>query len=111
MLSTQFKVGLVTIFSCLALLLGLFASTGVASAHSYQAAHTQTSQVSASTEDQQWCRREWVQDWGWGEDNWEGYGWYGHNREGYGWGGRWHPRGHWEWRCHHNNWWEGGEGD
>ena len=104
MLSTQFKVGLVTIFSCLALLLGLFASTGVASAHSSQAAHTQTSQVSTSTEDQQWCRRFWVQDWGWNGGGGGNWGWNGG-------GGRWHPRGHWEWRCHRHNWWGDGEGD
>ena len=37
MLSTRLKIGFASAFSCLALLLGLFASTGVASAHS--AAH------------------------------------------------------------------------
>src|SRR3989442_10089527 len=46
MLSTHLKVGLVTLFSCLALMLGLFSSTGIASAHSTQALQ---SQASAST--------------------------------------------------------------
>src|SRR5262249_43688347 len=45
-LSTHLKVGLVTLFSCLALMLGLFSSSGIASAHSTQALQ---SQVSAST--------------------------------------------------------------
>src|SRR6266566_5453329 len=48
MLSTHLKVGLVTLFSCLALLLGLLSSTGIASAHSTQALQSQASQASAS---------------------------------------------------------------
>src|SRR5713101_8381729 len=56
MLSTHLKVGLVTLFSCLALMLGLLASTGVASAHSTQALQTQTSQTSVSTLADDRCR-------------------------------------------------------
>ena len=44
-LSNNLKVTFVTMFSCLALMLGLFSSTGIASAHS---AHTLNSQTSAS---------------------------------------------------------------
>src|SRR6266446_2630961 len=46
LMSTRLKVGFVSVLSCLALMLGLFASTGIASAHSAQATD---SQVSAST--------------------------------------------------------------
>jgi len=42
-MSTRIKVGFVGFLSCLALMLGMFTSTGVASAHSTQAAHSQTS--------------------------------------------------------------------
>ena len=94
-MSTRLKVGFVAVLSCLTLLLGLFATTGIASAHSSQAAHTQTSQVSASTEDQQYCRRFWVQDWGGGYGGYDSYGSYGSYG---GYGGR-YQRGHWEWRC------------
>ena len=45
-MSTRLKVGFVSVLSCLALMLGLFASTGIASAHSAQATQ---SQMSAST--------------------------------------------------------------
>ncbi len=44
-LSVGMKVGLVSLFSCLALLLGLFSSTGIASAHT---ANTQSVHVSAN---------------------------------------------------------------
>src|SRR2546428_5150729 len=44
-LSNNLKVTFVTMFSCLALMLGLFSSTGIASAHS---AHTLNSQTSSS---------------------------------------------------------------
>jgi len=54
MLSTRLKVGFVGLFSCLALFLGLFASTGIASAHSTRAQHSQAS-VSVSADDR--CRR------------------------------------------------------
>jgi hypothetical protein len=50
MLPMRLRVGFVTVLSCLALLLGLFASTGTVSAHSAQAAHTQTSVSSVSTD-------------------------------------------------------------
>jgi hypothetical protein len=53
MLSMRIKLGLVSALSCLVILLGLFTSTGVASAHSVQATHSQTS-VSVSTADR--CR-------------------------------------------------------
>jgi plastocyanin len=38
----RFKIGLVTILSCMVLVVGLFSSSGVASAHSTQAVHSQT---------------------------------------------------------------------
>jgi len=41
--SPGMKVGIVSVFSCLALLLSLFASTGMASAHSTQTLQNQTS--------------------------------------------------------------------
>ena len=44
-LSLSMKVGLVSLFSCLALLLGLFSSTGMASAHTAQTPHSQCTQV------------------------------------------------------------------
>src|SRR6266436_3213880 len=50
MLPVRLRVGFVTVLSCLALLLGLFASSGTVSAHSVQALHTQTSVSSASTD-------------------------------------------------------------
>ncbi len=43
MLPMRLKVGFVGVLSCLALMLGLFSSTGVASAHSTQALQSQTS--------------------------------------------------------------------
>ena len=49
MLLMRLRVGFVTVLSCLALLLGLFASSGAVSAHSAQVLHTQTS-VSVSTD-------------------------------------------------------------
>lgn len=49
MLPMHIKVGLVTVLSCLALLLGLLSTPGGALAHSLQATHSQTS-VSVSTE-------------------------------------------------------------
>ena len=54
MFLTRLKVGLVGLFSCLALFLGLFAPTGIVSAHSTQAQHSQAS-VSVSADDR--CRR------------------------------------------------------
>ena len=45
-MSTRLKVRFVSVLSCLALMLALFASTGIASAYSVQAVH---SQVSTST--------------------------------------------------------------
>ncbi len=53
-LSNSLKVTFVTMFSCLALMLGLFSSTGIASAHS---AHTLNSQTSASQSAEQWRNR------------------------------------------------------
>ena|SRR2546422_732842 len=53
-LSNNLKVTFVTMFSCLALMLGLFSSTGIASAHS---AHTLNSQTSASQSAEQWRNR------------------------------------------------------
>lgn len=50
-LTNSLKVTFVTIFSCLAIMLGLFASTGIASAHS---ATTLQSQTSASQSAEQW---------------------------------------------------------
>src|SRR6266436_5397493 len=55
MLPMRLRVGFVTVLSCLALLLGLFASSGTVSAHSVQALHTQTSVSSTSTD--QRCMR------------------------------------------------------
>ena len=50
MLAMRLKVGFVGVLSCLVLMLALFFSTGVASAHSTQAAvHSQTSVTSVST--------------------------------------------------------------
>jgi hypothetical protein len=46
-LSLSMKVGLVSLFSCLALLLGLFSSTGMASAHT--ANTLQSVHISSST--------------------------------------------------------------
>ncbi len=43
MLPMRLKVGFVGVLSCLALMLGLFSSTGIASAHSTQALQSQTS--------------------------------------------------------------------
>src|SRR2546425_7160502 len=43
LVSTSLKVTFVTVFSCLALLLGLFTSAGIASAHSTHVLHSQTS--------------------------------------------------------------------
>jgi hypothetical protein len=92
-MSTRLKVGFVTVLSCLTLLLGLFATTGIASAHSTQALQSQTTQASASStlaDDR--CERFWVWDQGWG----------GNGRGDNGWGrmGRMHRRGHFEMRCH-----------
>ena len=56
MLPTHLKVGLVTLFSCLVLMLGLFSSTGIASAHSTQALQSQTSQANTSTLADDRCR-------------------------------------------------------
>ena len=53
-LSNNLKVTFVTMFSCLALMLGLFSSTGIASAHS---AHTLNSQTSTSQSAEQWGNR------------------------------------------------------
>lgn len=97
-MSTRLKVGFVTVLSCLTLLLGLFATTGIASAHSTQALQNQTSQASASStlaDDR--CERFWVRDEGWGGNGWGGNGWGGN-----GWGGMrgMHRRGHFEMRCH-----------
>src|SRR6266849_3203030 len=54
MLSTHLKVGLVTLFSCLALMLGLLSSTGIASAHSTQALQSQASASTLAADNQ--CR-------------------------------------------------------
>src|SRR5712692_8665307 len=53
-ISNSLKVTLVTIFSCLAIMLGLFSSTGIASAHSATALQSQTS---ASQSAEQWRAR------------------------------------------------------
>jgi hypothetical protein len=59
MVSMRLKVGLVTVLSCFALLLGLLGSTGIASAHtaqtaqSVQVAQSQTTSVSHT---EQYCR-------------------------------------------------------
>src|SRR5260370_32365723 len=53
-LTNRLKVTFVTMVSCLALMLGLFSSTGIASAHS---AHTLNSQTSASQSAEQWRNR------------------------------------------------------
>ena len=71
MVPMRFKVGFVTFLSCLTLLLGLFFSTGIASAHSVQAHQAQTS-ASVSTADR--CYRVFVRrhhhfdDFGYGDD-------------------------------------------
>jgi|GEM_PF-3486886 len=44
MFSTRLKVGLVTVFSCFTILLGLLGSSGIASAHTAQSASVQTTQ-------------------------------------------------------------------
>src|SRR2546425_3506588 len=49
MLPMRLRVGFVTVLSCLALLLGLFASSGTVSAHRAQELPTQTNLISAST--------------------------------------------------------------
>src|SRR6266849_2055847 len=54
MLSKHLKVGLVTLFSCLALMLGLLSSTGIASAHSTQALQSQASASTLAADNQ--CR-------------------------------------------------------
>ena len=55
------NVGFVGVLSCLVLVLALFFSTGVASAHGTQAAHSQTSVTSLSTlTDDQGCNRVYV---------------------------------------------------
>jgi hypothetical protein len=54
-MSTRLKVGFVGFLSCLALMLGMFTSTGVASAYSTQAVHTQTS-TSTLVNDRGRCR-------------------------------------------------------
>lgn len=46
MLLIRFKIGVVTVLSCLALLLGLLAPTGVASAHSTQASASAHASIS-----------------------------------------------------------------
>ncbi len=57
----RFKVGFVAVLSCLALMVGLFSSSGVASAHKTQAVHSQTSVTSLSTlTDDQRCNRVYV---------------------------------------------------
>src|SRR5271167_576004 len=52
------NVGFVGVLSCLVLVLALFFSTGVASAHSTQAVHSQTSVTSVST--LQTCKKIYV---------------------------------------------------
>jgi len=83
-LSNSLKVTFVTIFSCLAIMLGLFSSTGIASAHSANALQSQTSASQSATQWQrQRCfrtivvRRVFVRDWWWG------------NQWGNQWGNRW----------------------
>ncbi len=57
MLPMRLKVGFVGVLSCLALMLGLFSSTGVASAHSTQALQSQASASTlANDRDQAQCR-------------------------------------------------------
>ena len=57
MLPMRLKVGFVGVLSCLALMLGLFSSTGVASAHGTQALQSQTSASTlANDRDQAQCR-------------------------------------------------------
>ncbi len=51
----RFKVGFVTVLSCLALILGMFSSAGVASAHSTQARQSNASTV-ATDQDRSRCR-------------------------------------------------------
>jgi hypothetical protein len=61
MSTMRLKVGLVTVLSCLALLLGLLGSTGIASAHTAQAAQSSSSaqvaqsQISSQSHVQQYC--------------------------------------------------------
>jgi hypothetical protein len=58
---TSLNVGFVGVLSCLVLVLALFFSTGVASAHGAQAAHSQTSVTSLSTlTDDQGCYQVYV---------------------------------------------------
>src|SRR5215467_16138829 len=52
--SKSLKMGFVALFSCLALMLGMFASTGIASAHSANAAQSKTSTSQTSLN---WRRR------------------------------------------------------
>jgi hypothetical protein len=104
-MSIRLKVGFVGVLACLMLVLGLFSSTGVASAHSTQAVHSQTS-VSTLTD-----------NWGGpGGDWWYPgyYGGWGHHGYYGGWGhyggwyhGGWHHGGwHHGWR-HHGGWYPG----
>jgi len=55
MFPIRFKVAFVAVLSCLALVLGLFSSTGVASAHYAQAVQTHVSTVAAN-QDRSRCR-------------------------------------------------------
>jgi hypothetical protein len=71
MIPMRFKVGFVTFLSCLTLLLGLFTSTGIASAHTVQAHQAQTS-ASVSTVDR--CYRIFIRR--------HHFGWWGY-RYGY----------------------------
>jgi hypothetical protein len=55
-MSTRLKAGFLSVLSCLAIMLGLFASTGIASAHTAQATQSQVSaSTSVSTTVDQWC--------------------------------------------------------
>ncbi len=75
MVPMRFRVGFVTFLSCLTLLLGLFLSPGIASAHSLQAHQAQTS-ASVSTDDR--CFRVFVRR------HHDGYGYgYGDDEGGF----------------------------
>ena len=56
-MSIRLKVGFVGVLSCLVLVLALFFSAGVASAHGTQAAHSQASLTSLSTLTEDQCSK------------------------------------------------------
>jgi hypothetical protein len=59
-LTNSLKVTFVTIFSCLAIMLGLFASTGIASAHSATALQSQTSASQSADQWRERCQRVFI---------------------------------------------------